>query len=77
MKINPYVKKFVDSFCSEDIIGLFAKYNNATKEITESMAMLNAAITYIPDVSNKLVIVIGDGRSPRTGRYFLISQKRK
>lgn len=67
MKQNEYHKKFFESFSSENIIGLFSRYSRSSKEITESWSMLEAVKKYIPGgVDEKLVIVVGDGASPRT-----------
>lgn len=68
--MNKYHKTFINSFASENIIALFSRYKNAHKEITESMAMLEAAKRFIPNVSECLVVVVGDGASPRTGAVF-------
>lgn len=69
-KVNPYLKRFVNSFASENIIGVFSRYKNACKEITESWAMYEAAKKYVDDLDTKTVIVIGDGCSPRTSVIF-------
>lgn len=68
--INPYIKRFIDSFTSECVIALFNRYKNASKEITESWGCFQAALDNIENVSSHKVIVIGDGASPRTGSIF-------
>lgn len=65
--MNLYHKRFLSSFSSENVIGLFSRYNGAAKEITESWAMLEAAIKYVPGLDRHVAIVVGDGVSPRTG----------
>lgn len=65
--MNLYHKRFLSSFASENIIGLFSRYKGAPKEITESWAMLEAVKTYIPNYNQCTVIIVGDGCSPRTG----------
>ncbi|MDD4996375.1 MAG: hypothetical protein PHW15_02815 [Patescibacteria group bacterium] len=68
--MNKYVKRFVESFASENIIGLFSRYPNAYKEISESWALLEAAKKHVGNINDSIVIVIGDGASPRTGAIF-------
>ena len=68
--MNKYHKRFLNSFTSENIIGLFSRYNNAAKEITESYGMFQAAKSVIKKIGDYLVIVVGDGCSPRTGAIF-------
>jgi hypothetical protein len=71
MAMNTYHKRFLNSFSSENVIGLFSRYKNAHKEITESWAMLEAAKSYYPfPHDDTLVVVVGDGASPRTGAIF-------
>lgn len=72
MKANRYHKRFLDSFTSENLLGLFSRYRNGHKEITESWAMLEAARKYVPveSLNKSTVIVVGDGASPRTGAVF-------
>ena len=67
MSQNFYHKRFLETFASENIIGLFSRYSGAAKEITESWAMLEAARRYAPHIDESLVVVVGDGCSPRTG----------
>ena len=68
--MNIYVSRFLRSFTCENVISLFSRYNRVEKEISESWAMLEAAKRFCQDVNNCLVIVIGDGASPRTGAIF-------
>lgn len=68
--MNKYHKRFINSRSSENVIGLFSRYHNAHKEITESWAMLEAAKKVINDLSQYKIIVVGDGASPRTGAIF-------
>jgi hypothetical protein len=68
--INPYLKRFLNSFASENVIGIFSRYRNAHKEITESWAMLEAAKKHVENLNDSLVVVVGDGCSPRTGVIF-------
>lgn len=68
--MNLYHKKFLESFAAENVIAVFNRYKNAAKEITESWALLEAAKKYVPDLNERLVIVVGDGCSPRTGVLF-------
>lgn len=70
MKFNRYHKKFINSFSSENIIGLFSRYKNAHKEITESWAMLEAAKKAVENIDSCIVVIVGDGASPRTGAIF-------
>lgn len=67
--MNKYHKKFLESFASENVIGLFSRYRGSAKEITESWAMLEAARN-VTNVCNSIVVVVGDGRSPRTAALF-------
>lgn len=68
--MNPYHKRFINSFASENIIGLFSRYKGAHKEITESWGMFEAAKTHIPNLPEHTTIIVGDGCSPRTGAIF-------
>lgn len=68
--MNSYHKRFLESFCAENIIGLFSRYRGGAKEITESFAMLEAARKYVPNLGDYKVVIVGDGRSPRTGAMF-------
>ena len=66
-----YLAEFLSTFTTECVIGLFTRYKDrAPKEITESWGMLQAAKKFVPNLDNKLVFVIGDGASPRTGALF-------
>lgn len=66
-KGNQYQTKFLNTFAAENIIGLFSRYKGSAKEITESWAMLEAAKKVTSSLSNTVVVVVGDGCSPRTG----------
>lgn len=72
--MNLYHKRFLESFTSENVIALFSRYKGATKEITESWAMLEAAKKTAYklefDLNECKIIVVGDGCSPRTGAIF-------
>ena len=70
MHINKYLRMFLEMNCAASILPLFSRYNNSAKEVTESFAMVEAAKKYFPDLSKYAVIVVGDGRSPRTGAMF-------
>lgn len=75
MNVNKYHKQFLESFTGENILPLFARYKGSAKEITESMALLEAGRKYLRDdydmaLKDSVVIVIGDGASPRTGACF-------
>lgn len=70
MAMNLYHRRFLDSYSSECLIRLFSRYRNAAKEITESWAMLEAAKKFVPDIDECVVVVVGDGCSPRTGALF-------
>jgi len=68
---NKYHAQLINSFTSENIIGLFSRYKNASKEITESFALLSAAKTFVSEPFNNVhTLIIGDGASPRTGAVF-------
>lgn len=68
--MNAYLKRFLQSKSAEHIVGLFSHYNNAAKEITESYGILEAAKKWFPQLSSSVVVVVGDGGSPRTGSLF-------
>lgn len=68
--MNKYHAEFLSSFTSENVVGLFSRYNQAPKEITESWGILTAAKKYIPNLNDHIVVVVGDGCSPRTGALF-------
>lgn len=70
MKTNKYIERFLNSFSSECIIGVFSRYKNVAKEITESYSLLEAARRFVPNVNECVVIIVGDGCSPRTGVMF-------
>ena len=59
--------KFLESFSSENIVGLFSRYKGSAKEISESMGCLYAFRKLNLDSSKTIVLVVGDGASPRTG----------
>lgn len=65
--MNLYHKRLLSSNSAENVIGLFSRYKGAAKEVTESWGMLEAAIKYVQDLNECLVVVVGDGCSPRTG----------
>lgn len=73
--MNLYHKRFLDSFASENVIGLFSRYKGSHKEITESWAMLEAANKFVTGINDCQVIVVGDGASPRTGALFAYYSK--
>jgi len=77
MNCNKYHKRFIESFSSENVIGIFSRYKNASKEITESWAMLEAARKYSGFELKCRVVVVGDGCSPRTGMIFAYYTKCK
>jgi len=68
--MNKYHERFLQSFACENIVALFSRYRGGPKEVTESWAMLEAAKKYVPDLNERIVIVVGDGCSPRTGALF-------
>jgi len=68
--MNRYHKKFIESYASENIIGIFSRYKKSAKEITESFGMLYAAKKYVETLDDSLVVIVGDGCSPRTGIVF-------
>lgn len=65
--MNLYHKRFLTSFSCENVIALFSRYRGSAKEITESWAMLEAAKRFEPNLDVCMVVVVGDGCSPRTG----------
>jgi hypothetical protein len=73
---NVYVDELFDSYCASDILPYFGNYKDAkarNKEITESMGCLHAALDYLAidrKDQNTFVLVIGDGKYPRTGVIF-------
>lgn len=69
-QINDYLRRFLNTRAAPDVLALFSLTNNVHKEITESWAMLEAARKYCGDLSDKLIIVVGDGSQPRTGVMF-------
>lgn len=73
--MNLYHRKFLSTLSAENVVGLFSRYKGGYKEITESWGMLEAGINYVPDLSNRLIVVIGDGCSPRTGAIFAYHTK--
>lgn len=66
-KANKYHERFLNSFTNELLVGLFSRYHKASKEITESWALLEASKRFVPNLANYKVVVVGDGSSPRTG----------
>lgn len=68
--MNLYHKRFLSSRSAENIVDLFTRYKGAAKEITESWAMLEAAKRFCPNLNGSVVVVVGDGCSPRTGVLF-------
>ena len=68
--MNKYHKRFLNSFTSENVIALFSRYKGAAKEITESWGMLEAAKLVTDKIGEHIVIIAGDGCSPRTGAIF-------
>lgn len=73
--MNLYHKRFLDSFASENVIGLFSRYRGSHKEVTESWAMMEAANKFVTGINDCKVFVIGDGASPRTGSLFAYFSK--
>lgn len=65
-----YLNQFVSSSSAENLVGLFSRTSKPGKEITESWAMLEAAFTYVSDLEKHLVVVAGDGNTPRTAALF-------
>lgn len=70
-QVNKYHSRFLRTRAAENVLGIFSRFNNAHKEITESWAMLEAAKKHGPPLDeNCEVFVVGDGGSPRTGAIF-------
>lgn len=71
-----YVDEFFDSYCAADILPYYGNFMSArerNKEITESMACLHGALDYLSldrKASKVVIMVIGDGKYPRTGALF-------
>lgn len=61
-----YINQYLASRSSADIqlLRVFPA-SNAAKEVTESMAMVNALIM-IPNDKKRIIICVGDGKKPRT-----------
>ena len=74
--MNKHLQNFYNAICLADIAPIFSNYTRTDerdKEITESMAMLDAAINYsgFDKKDNSVqVFVVGDGKRPRTGILF-------
>lgn len=68
--MSDYLKRFINSKSCEELIGLFTTCGNPAKEITESWGMLEAAKKYCKELYNWKVIVVGDGKTPRTGAFL-------
>jgi len=64
--VNAYHSKFLNSYSAENIVGIFSRYKGSSKEITESWGMLEALCRKTKIHEDQLVIVVGDGSSPRT-----------
>lgn len=75
MQGNKYHTRFLNQFSTENIVGLFSRYKGSAKEVTESWGMLEAAKKINPCFSNTIVIIVGDGCSPRTGAIFAYNTK--
>ena len=73
---NVYVDEFFDSYCAADLLPFYGNYMTArerNKEITESMSCFHGALDYLAidrKDKNTIVLVIGDGKYPRTGSVF-------
>lgn len=68
--MNTYIKHFLNTKASSQVLPLFNKGKNVCKELTESWGCLEAAKKYCKDLSDCIVYVIGDGSTPRTAALF-------
>ena len=71
MLMNDYLEKFFNSNAAADLLAIFGNYKNVKtrdKEISESMAMLEAATNFaaLDRKANLQCYVVGDGTYPRT-----------
>lgn len=78
--------RFLNLTCATDLLQLYRKTNNISKEITESMAAFEAIgkwlarekfFTNFKELSSKKIrcLVVGDGATPRTGALFAYRTK--
>ena len=76
--MSDYVKRFLNRKNCVDLLPLFATAKDCHKEITESMGMLEAVRAFsdpgLPD-EKKLVLVVGDGKTPRTAGLIAFNTK--
>jgi hypothetical protein len=73
--MNSYLDEFYNLACHVDVLQFFNNYKRTAKihkELTESIGCYKAAIDMMKLDSNeeRLVIVIGDGKFPRTASIF-------
>lgn len=72
---NSYVSYLLNSKSAPLVLPYFWGNKKATKEISESVAMLEAAKSLPIKLNESLVIVVGDGVLPRTGALFALFTK--
>lgn len=65
--MSDYLKRFINTRSAENLMPLFTKCGNPAKEITESWGMLEAVKKYCAELWRWKCIIVGDGRTPRTG----------
>lgn len=72
--MSPYLAKFLGLASAPALLPLFRTRNTA-KEISEAWGILEAAFRFIPDLTDYLVIVVGDGNRPRCAALFAYTTK--
>lgn len=65
--MSQYLIRFLNSRSAENLMPLFTKCGKPAKEITESFGMVEAAKKFCPELWKWKCIVVGDGKTPRTG----------
>lgn len=71
-----YLHHFFSLKCSRDLLPFFQGCKSrAAKEITESFACYSAAVGRWGDLNDWAIVVVGDGKRPRTGSVFRLMTK--
>lgn len=74
--MNKYIRQFFRMSSADNLTPLFSGSKRSAKEITESLAMQDAAIRFHKyPFEETTVIVVGDGSLPRTGAIFAYTTK--
>src|SRR5680860_166176 len=75
---NPHLSRFFNSNCLCDLSFYYINYSDSkkrNKEITESIGCYAAAESFLGNLDDYDVYVVGDGVMPRTGSAFSFFSK--